>query len=459
MASQPTLRTFRDPAGCLYFEGERVLRTVSATHGAAALTFLSSNEAREWVKRGRLIESTTVSCEGDEVLLEHPRVWFPSYPWEWPPSAWMAAAELTLSICEDLLGTGLILKDATPLNILFRSTNPVFVDVLSIEQRDPASPVWLAYAQFVRTFLLPLAAYGRLGWPLTASLHRRDGYEPGDLSPYLSFWNRWREPFRSAVTLPLLLEQPGSVSSRKAAELRRSPEVATAVLRRTLQTLRRRVRALKTKNQESRWSNYTETAHHYADTDQQHKRGFVEGTLRRLQPARVLDIGANTGVYSRLAASAGAEVVSWDSDIAATERNWTESHACGLSVLPLVVNFARPTPSAGWRCAESLSLLDRARERFDCILMLGVIHHLLLSEQIPLEQIMEMARDVTTRYAIVEWVPRTDLRFADLVRGRDAIYRHLDEHAFRRAWEPHFTCLERDELSNGRVLCLLQRRP
>ena len=72
------------------------------------------------------------------------------------------------------------------MNILFEGSRPVFVDLLSIERRDPGSPLWLAYGQFARTFLLPLAAYKYLGWPLAATLHRRDGYEPVDLYPYLS---------------------------------------------------------------------------------------------------------------------------------------------------------------------------------------------------------------------------------------------------------------------------------
>ena len=106
MATNAILRTFRDPAGSLFFEGDRVFRAVSATQAAATLGFLNSNKAREWVRRGMLIASSVVSSDADEVLLEHPRVWFPSYPWEWSPSAWVAAAELTLSLCEDLIGLG-----------------------------------------------------------------------------------------------------------------------------------------------------------------------------------------------------------------------------------------------------------------------------------------------------------------------------------------------------------------
>ena len=177
------IATFRDPAGSLRIHGEDVLRTVHPRYAAESLRFLQSDLARRWTEEGHLVASEVLSAEEDQpLLLQHPRVFFPSYPWEWTPSQWVAAGELTLELCGQLLHEGWILKDATPLNILFDGSRPVFVDLLSIERRDPRSPLWLAYGQFARTFLLPLAAYKYLGWPLAATLHRRDGYEPADLT-------------------------------------------------------------------------------------------------------------------------------------------------------------------------------------------------------------------------------------------------------------------------------------
>ena len=100
--------------------------------------------------------------------MRHPRISFQSFPWEWAPGLWLAAAELTLTMwwCSDLVREGWLLKDATPLNVLFQGTEPIFVDVLSIEKMNPTQPIWLAYGQFVRMFLLPMLAYSRLGWPL-----------------------------------------------------------------------------------------------------------------------------------------------------------------------------------------------------------------------------------------------------------------------------------------------------
>jgi len=451
------IETFRDPAGSLRVEGECVRRRVKPEYAREALEFVESDLARDWVTQGRLV-ATTVAEGGDRngaLLLEHPRVFFPSYPWEWTPGAWTAAAELTLDLCESLLGKGLILKDATPLNVLFEGARPIFVDVLSIEQRDPKSPLWMAYAQFVRTFLLPMAAYRYLGWPLAASLQRRDGYEPADLYPHLSFVQRWWQPLRTLVTMPYLLERRQATGELKLAQ---APEVAEAVLRRNLRNLRAMLEKLKGAERESRWSEYPESADHYAAEDLQQKKTFVRRALLEIAPNYVLDLGANTGVYSRLAASMGASVVAWDADLAASERNWQQAREERREIQPVIADAARPTPATGWRNAESLGLLDRAYGRFDCVMMLGLVHHLLVSDQIPLDEVAGLLHDLTTRWAIVEWVPASDPRFAELVRGREHLYEHLNEAAFVTVLERYFVLMQKERLKNGRTLYLLELR-
>lgn len=455
---QPHQETFRDPAGSLRIVDDRVLRRVVPANAQAALRFLELPLAAEWVRRGNLIETQFLGEDNGALTLEHPRIFFPSYPWEWTPSAWIAAAHLTLDLCESLLPGGFILKDATPLNILFRGTQPVFVDVLSVDQRDPRSPLWLAYGQFVRTFLLPLIAHKYLGWPLSATIHKRDGYEPADLAPYLSRWRRWSEPFRSLVTLPLMLESKQGPNPNATLQVHQQPAVAIQVLRRNLRALRRHLRHLDPQLQQTRWSRYATSADHYTADDRQQKQAFVREALTTALPRHVLDLGGNTGVYSRLAVECGADVVSWDTDAGATEQHWREALRLNLPILPLMANPARPTPPVGWRNAESLGLLERSRGRFDCVMMLGFIHHLLLAEQIPLAEIAAQLRELTTKWAIVEWVPAQDPRFQDLLRGRDALYSHLNEAAFRTSIEPHFTEMCRKPLPNGRILFLLRTK-
>jgi SAM-dependent methyltransferase len=452
------IATFRDPAGSLRIHGEHVLRTVHPRHAAEALRFLESDLARRWTEQGHLIASNVLSAEEDQpLLLEHPRVFFPSYPWEWTPGQWVAAGELTLELCGQLLREGWILKDATPLNILFDGARPVFVDLLSIERRDPRSPLWLAYGQFARTFLLPLAAFKHLGWPLAATVNRRDGYEPVDLYPYLSAFQRWSAPLRSLVNLPYLVEtrKRGAGAPPK---LQQEPEIAAAVLERNLRRFRKELHALEPGRRDSRWSEYQGAADHYSEQERQQKQAFVDRAMQSLRPGSVLDIGGNTGHYSRIAASVGGHVVAWDTDVASSDRNWREAKAAGLPILPLVADVARPTPAVGWRNAESLTLLERAHDRFDCVMMLGVLHHLLLADQIPIADVATLLASLTRRAGIVEWVPKTDVRYIDLCRGRDELYQHLDEKLFVDEFTRHFNILARERLTNGRVLFLFEKR-
>jgi len=451
-----THSSFRDPAGVLVLEEDRGVRTVKAEWAADTLAFLRSSVARKWTESGRFIASEVLEepRAGSPLRLMHPRVFFPSYPWEWTPAQLGAAAELTLDLCEDLVDAGWILKDATPMNVLFEGTRPVFVDVLSVERRDAEDPLWLAYGQFVRTFLLPLAAYRKLGWPLSATLGRRDGYEPEDLYNVLGKWERLRAPWRSLVTLPVLLSR--RAKNRPLPGMRRSPQLAQATLKRTLRSLRRSLRGLKDAPGDSRWSSYPQAATHYSAGDHERKLRFVREAVLFAQPRRVLDIGANTGVFSRLAASTGASVVAWDSDVAATERACLEALQTGADVTPLVADFARPTPAAGWNNQETLSLLDRSRQRFDMVMMLAVLHHLLARDQIPMEEVAKLARELTHGWLLVEWVGPQDNKFQELSNGRDSLFKDLTEERFLACFSRYFVPVRRSVLENGRALHLFQ---
>ena len=112
--------TFRDPQGRLYRDGDRILREIYPESLKPVLDWLCSPLAQRWMQQRRMIPTEILSSQPEQLaLLEHERVFFPSYPWEWTPSQWIHAASLTLDLCEDALEGGFILKDATPLNILF----------------------------------------------------------------------------------------------------------------------------------------------------------------------------------------------------------------------------------------------------------------------------------------------------------------------------------------------------
>jgi SAM-dependent methyltransferase len=448
--------SFRDPAGYLVIEEDRGLRTVDPEYAPDTLAFLESSVARDWTRSGRLVATEVIEKwkPGIPLRLAHPRVFFPSYSWEWTPAQLTAAADLTLDFCEDLISAGWILKDATPSNVLFEGCKPVFVDLLSVQPCDVENPIWLAYGQFVRTFLLPLAAYGRWGWPLGSMVGRRDGYEPEELFHLLGPIQRLLRPWRSLVTLPVWL---GNRNENGCAHrIRRPAPVALAILKRTLKSLRRTLREVTRETRKSRWSTYQETATHYSPEDWNRKADFVSECLSFAEPQYVLDIGSNSGFFSRLASKAGARVIAWDADAATTEQAWLQARQTQADILPLVADFARPTPAVGWNNAESLSLLSRSQGRFDMVMMLAVLHHLLIQAQIPMEHVASVTRELTRRWLLIEWVGSEDEKFRSLSSGRDSLFGGLSEERFIASFSRHFEPVRRTVLANGRTLHLFQ---
>jgi SAM-dependent methyltransferase len=474
MTSRSPSVTFRDPAGSLSFQDDLVIRRISAASRGDVVDLLDSSFCQTLQQRGDLIDAL-IDDSGETLILRHPRIPIPTYPWEWTPSQWLAAAELTLDLCEEALSAGWILKDATPLNILFQGGRPIFVDILSFERRDPHSSIWLAYGQYVRTFLLPLLMNRMLAWPLSLSLFKRDGYEPADCYAALGWGERLSRGAFWSITLPAVLDrrqekrksrrqdrrkevrEPSEAGSRTHPRRVADPEVTSSVLRRTWNDLRWRTRRAMPEGAPSDWSEYQGTLTHYTPEQSRKKLDWVRSAIATAQPKRVLDIGANTGEFSALAASAGAEVVALERDPAAADRLFLMARERKLAIQTIQADLARPTPAVGWENSESPGLLPRLEGQFDLVLMLAVIHHLILMEQIPIPAILSLCHRLTTRYLVVEWVPVEDPMYQSLMRGRDALYGGLSEADLLNACEGLFRTVYRQLLENGRVLFLFER--
>ena len=457
--------TFRDPAGELRLTVSHALRRIHPSSVEETQAFLASPLRAALEKSGDIIPTAIASAATHpcvapgELWLEHPRIDPINYPWEWTPAQWRAAAELTLRIAERAVAGGWQLKDATPLNILFAGARPILVDALSFERRDPHSSVWLADGQFVRSFLLPLVAAKYLSWPLEATLFVRDGYEPARIYKALRPWQRLNPSLLDVVTLATVLERKGTKQQAARPASARDPELATHILKKRLARLVKQIRGTAGSPGRSQWSDYTQSATHYQPGDATEKQEFVKNILQRCAPSHVLDIGANTGTYSLMAADSGAKVVAIDADAAALEVLWTKAAHQKRAVTTLVANIARPTPAAGWKNREHFSLLDRLTGRFDVVFLLAVIHHLILREQLPLAHIAGLCASLTRRWLVLEWVPPSDPMYQEWLRGRDNLYGHLNEDDLQRAFAPYFASVDRCELGNGRVLFLLERFP
>ncbi|HEY1341707.1 MAG TPA: class I SAM-dependent methyltransferase [Bryobacteraceae bacterium] len=480
ISSQPPAASFRDPAGCLFSWRGRILRAINAAGMADLTAFLESKSARKHLEAGSVAGTRLLSGEEAASLradpavaplvelfagaiAEHERISFPSFPYEWSPEMLYAAGMLTLDLAADLLADGVGLKDATPYNVLFRGPEPVFIDVLSFERRDPGDSTWLPYAQFVRTFLLPLAANRYFGVGLDQILiTHRDGLEPEELYRWLKPLQKIRPPFLSMVSMPAWLgkrhnQDDQSIYRKQTGQ---DPERARFVLNMLLRGLRRSLKRLEpAAGKQSVWSDYMVSNNNYTAEHFAAKQSFVDAAVKEFRPRRALDVGCNTGHFSAIAARSGAEVVALDYDPVVLGDVWRNARREKLNILPLAVNLTRPTPGMGWRNRENASFLDRARGHFDAVLMLAVIHHMLVTERVPLAEIIELAAELTTGILVIEFIAPDDSMFRRLTRGREELHKDLTPELFERVCARRFDVIRTQHLEGtSRWLYLLKRK-
>ena len=457
-----------------------MLRFVTASAIAEFEDFLQTNCAHQFIAGKKFVstrrlneEETATLRESPELrpvfnaqpigaVFEHERIPFPSYPHEWAPEMLWNAGRLTLELAQAALADGFGLKDATPHNILFRGSEPVFIDALSFERRNPGDPIWKPHAQFIRTFLLPLMAH-RL-WnmqPADIFFTHRDGLEPEEIYRWCGPLERFKPRTLSLVSIPTWLSRKADPDDQKIYQphLLANTEKARFILESLFKRLERMLDSLKPVAQKkSVWSDYMAT-HSYDDPAFAAKEKFVNEALREFKPARVLDVGANTGHFSALAAQADAEVVAVDLDAACAGAIWQRAREQKLNILPLVLDLAHPSPALGWRNGECPSFLDRATGAFDGVLMLALIHHLLVTERIPLEEILRLAYDVTNSLLVIEFIEPKDEMFRRLTRGREHLHAALDVKMFEQACTPYFEIVRSLALpgTHRRMYCLKRK--
>jgi 2-polyprenyl-3-methyl-5-hydroxy-6-metoxy-1,4-benzoquinol methylase len=460
--------SFRDPEGRVFFRDSRVFRALNAAGESSLRHTMGSAAVGRFLQTGAIVETRFLPPDEVERLLhdpdlqalladfecrgmaEHAAAPFPSYPHEWAPEMLHAAGELTLDLACGLLADGIGLKDATPTNVMFWGPKPVFLDVLSFEKRDPCDPTWLPYAQFVRMFLLPLLVNGTYGIPSNQIfMTRNDGLQPEDAYRMLGTLDRLKPRILPLISLPVWLGKRSASASPQLYQPRRlkNAEQAQYIMNSLLRRQKRALERLRPKaHRESTWSDYAEGNNNYSSAQAVAKVTLVRRALEEIRPADVLDIGCNTGIFSQLAAEAGARVVAADFDPVVVGQLWTVAKRKNAAILPLVVNIARPTPALGWLNGESRSFLDRATGAFDVVMMLALLHHLIVTERIPLPEIFELARRLTKKWLIIEYVAPADSMFQVLTRGRAHLHDGFNQSTFEAVAARYFRIVRSEQI-------------
>ncbi|HDR00266.1 MAG TPA: class I SAM-dependent methyltransferase [candidate division WOR-3 bacterium] len=435
--ASPSPASFRDPSGFVFFRDGAVHRQVNHRYRAEYDRLMSSGLYAVLVKDRLLIpheeaDGPPADPKTCYKLLRPEPVTTISYPYEWCFSQLKDAALATLAVQERALEFGMSLKDASAYNIQFHRGRPIFIDTLSFEACPEGRP-WVAYRQYCQHFLAPLALMAKRDIRLgrLAALYI-DGVPLDLAAALLPGRTRWSFALGTHIHLHARSQRKHADRGRKVEPRRFSRNALIGILR----SLAGGTRGLNWRPGGTEWAEYYD-ATNYSGEAFEHKRALVERLIAAAEPRTAWDLGANTGVFSRLASGRGIPTVAFDIDPAAVEKNYRDCRAAGEeNLLPLVLDLTNPSPGLGWANEERASLAERGP--VDLVLALALIHHLAISNNLPLDKVAHRFARLGRRL-IIEFVPKTDSQVRRLLATREDIFPGYTRAGFEAAFGLHYT--------------------
>ncbi|MCP4580104.1 MAG: SAM-dependent methyltransferase [candidate division Zixibacteria bacterium] len=448
--------SFRDPSGFLFYRDDNLYRQINKSY-KDNYNHLINSGLYEYLVNNRLL-IPHIECNLDNIdyqiaykIIKPEHLSYISYPYEWCFSQLKDAALITLNIQKKALEYNMSLKDCSAYNIQFQKGRPIFIDTLSFDKYKDGQ-LWSAYRQFCQHFLAPLALMSYTDVRLNQLFRIYIDGPPLDLTSSLL-------PLRTRLKFSLLahLHLHAKSQKRYAGKTRNvsSRKMNRRAFLGLIDSLERAIGKLKWKPRDTEWIDYYNETN-YSDETQKIKITLIEEFLNQSKPEVLWDLGSNTGFYSRLAASRGVETLSFDIDPACVERNYLESaEKKELNILPLILDLTNPSPGIGWQNRERHSFIERGPA--DTIMALALIHHLAISNNLPLAKIADFFSR-TCGFLIIEFIPKSDSQVQRLLSTREDIFPQYSQRDFELEFQEYFEITNSEKIGDSeRILYLMKR--
>ena len=187
------------------------------------------------------------------------------------------------------------------------------------------------------------------------------------------------------------------------------------------------------------------------------KQKIVSQWLSKTKPKSVIDLGANTGLFSLIAADIAEKVIAVEFDDTCVDKIEMEIQIKKLqNITTLVSDLSETSPGLGMLNQEYKSLIERGKS--EMVMGLALVHHLCISKNLPLNHVAELFSNLSTKYAIVEFIPKEDEKVKLLLSSRKDIFSnyHLDE--LLKSYSRYFGLVDEFKIENSdRVLFLWKK--
>ncbi|MFW5499862.1 MULTISPECIES: hypothetical protein [unclassified Maridesulfovibrio] len=429
------LGSFRDRSGYVFYDGDKVVRTIEHSYKEDWEHIIKSNFLEEAVRNQEIVGfNERKPIEGSWKSLNVEPIPFISYPYEWSFSQLKDAAILTLKLQLSALERGIILKDASAYNIQYIGSKPIFIDLLSFELLNEAK-TWQAYGQFCSHFFAPLVIGSKTDVRLLQLSRQWIDGVPLDIACKMI---PWKARFSPSILMHIILHafmqnkyaDPRSFKDKKDVKKMSMQKLVDIVT-----SLACAVNKCVLPKQKTEWVDYYNDTN-YSNKGAKAKLEIVENVAQKHKGKLAIDLGANTGRFSRPLAPYFETVISADIDPMAVDAHYRFLKQNGpKNILPLVLDLSSPSPSLGWASTERASFANRCSADF--LMALALCHHLFFTVGVPFKQISSYFAKLLKKGGILvcEFIPKDDSQVQRMLSSRDDIFDDYTKDSFDQAFK------------------------
>lgn len=464
-----------DDFGRVLFLDGGVYRTIQNDKKEYCIELLESKLFYELSEKG-LIPKTIISnlkIDGFDLILEHEAL-TEILQHEWSFDMLKDAAAMVLNVNEICTKYGYQLKDAHTLNVLFRGTQPVWVDLGSISKTPDAEfNNWRAYNEFLGSFVIPLLFWSNGMIYIVRKLLESNFYRMFTIpsqsivqSGLLKLLPEAKNEFRFKFRNRLLFKSEKEITFLSRLTHRTRSTVKFLTGRKTVlfvyendkkdfrylsdyfpySSIKDQIDRLKTPQLISQWQGYHDKF--YSSSTQpeyssRFKRIIELIKVKEGEISSVLDLAGNEGYVCRLINehTTVKRIIMADYDANAVNSAYLSfSKVSAVRVHTVLLNFIFTRD------------LENTFSRFksDLVLVLAVTHHLILTQKYSIQTIFERIKEFSNKYVMIEFMPLGLWSSENNIASTPPAW--YNEEWFHNEFKKYFTVISREQLEKNRIL-------
>lgn len=420
-----------DPVGRVFMWKNKIYRAVREEYVSFYKKLFDDGIFDKLNNTGYLINTAIApfSLDGYGLILQHEKITFPSYPFEWCGEMFRDAAILMCDFTHELFEYDLEIKDIHSYHIFFESNQPKFIDIGSIIKRTQKSK-WFLAKDFFYWMIFPLHC-----------ISRGKSEEVRDILRYELEGLDVRKKMTSL--LPLWFKY-SVMLTHNLTFLSSPPKI--------LDSFKEEIINTKLIPSQTEWAGYARDGKDYfLPFDNQNKwftkQKNVYKLLKKLKPTTVLDFGCNIGWYSELAAREGAKVIALDVDEMSLTNLYKRVKKLQLTIQTALVDFVQGTASnITWPSAAD-------RFKSDMVLALALTHHLVFKNHLDFFTIAKELSKYSNKWLLVEFVPPDDRYISHWIKTEHDWYKLDNLVSVLRKYFPKIEIMESTPYPRKLLFC------